>query len=169
MTQKNASKWHPQKHKKRGSHFLKTEFRDWFKQKSLRKGGFAWHLVCCSLRTLMKLLKIIFFMDSKYFYFAVPFTLPLYSPCFFILWGNILTSHIVNVCMVSISFGVVLSAFHDLFTHFVPLRTSIFNRDGSMLRIGLIEDMLCTNCECSEPDVIRHKFNTVEFETNNIL
>lgn len=33
--------------------------------------------------------------------------------------------------MLSISLNVVLSVFHDLFTHLNPPRTSIFNRGGS--------------------------------------
>lgn len=59
------------------------------------------------------------------------------------LCGNIHTSHIANVCMLSISLSVVLSVFHDLFTHFSPPRTSIFNRGGSMFSQGLIKDMAC--------------------------
>lgn len=66
-------------------------------------------------------------------------------PCTLTLCGNIHTSHIANVHMLSISLSVVLSVFHDLFTHFIPLRTSIFNRDGSMFSHGLIKDMVCVH------------------------
>lgn len=59
------------------------------------------------------------------------------------LCGNIRTSHVANVRTLSISLTVVLSVFHDLFTRFIPLRTSIFNRDGSMFSHGLIKDMVC--------------------------
>lgn len=44
---------------------------------------------------------------------------------------SIHASHIANVRMLSISLNVVLSVFHDLFTHLNPPRTSIFNRGGS--------------------------------------
>lgn len=44
---------------------------------------------------------------------------------------SIHASHIANVRMLSISLNVVLSVFHDLFTHHNPPRTSIFNRGGS--------------------------------------
>ncbi len=71
------------------------------------------------------------------------------------LCGNVRTSHIVKVCTLSISLTVVLSVFHDLFTHFSPRRTSIFNRGGSMFSHGLISDMVRmhnmqthTVCEC---------------------
>lgn len=44
---------------------------------------------------------------------------------------SIHASHTANVRMLSISLNVVLSVFHDLFTHLNPPRTSIFNRGGS--------------------------------------
>lgn len=71
------------------------------------------------------------------------FIVSLSLPCTFTLCGNIHTSHIANVRMLSISLSVLLSVFHDLFTHFSPLRTSIFNRDGSMFSHSLIKDMVC--------------------------
>lgn len=52
----------------------------------------------------------------------------LYLSLLSFLCGNIHTSHIANVRMLFVSLSVVLSVFHDLFTHFVPRRTSIFNR-----------------------------------------
>lgn len=64
-------------------------------------------------------------------------------PCTPTLCSNIHASHIANVCMLSISLSVVLSVFHDLFSHFSPPRTSIFNRGGSMFSHGLIKDMVC--------------------------
>lgn len=59
------------------------------------------------------------------------------------LCGNIHTSHAAIVHMLSVSLSVVLSVFHDLFTHFNPLRPSIFHRDGSMFSQSLINDTMC--------------------------
>lgn len=83
--------------------------------------------------------------DHHCCYHAMPLSFSLYLclPCTLTLCGNIHTSHIANVRMLSISLSVLLSVFHDLFTHFSPLRTSIFNRDGSMFSHGLIKDMVC--------------------------
>ena len=57
---------------------------------------------------------------------CIPLALVHFHSCF-----NIHTSHIANVCLLSISVNAVLSVFHDLFTHLNPLRTSIVNRGGS--------------------------------------
>lgn len=71
------------------------------------------------------------------------------------LSGNIHTSHIADVHMVSLSFSVALSMFHDLFTYSVPLRTSIFNGDGNKFSLGLIKDMACMhNTKCTTCEYI---------------
>lgn len=78
---------------------------------------------------------------SPFFIVSLSHTLP--------LCGNIHTSHVANVRTLSISLSVVLSVFHDLFTHFIPQRTSIFNSDGSMFSHGLIKDTVCMHNTCT--------------------